>query len=114
MRTMRQRLVALLLLTVFLGAGTTLPGPDVLFHHLDGHADQPRAHFDPAGGCAGHAEKCTLGRAATGAGAAIAQAPGLLTLAAEAPPPAVRSAIGIVFADAAAIPHSRAPPAHVV
>lgn len=110
---MRQRLVAFLLLTIFLGAGTTLPGPDVLFHHLDGHADQQRVHFDPAGGCAGHVEECTLGRAATGASAAIAQAPVLHTAAAETPSLAVRSAVGVVPADLAAAPRSRAPPAHV-
>jgi hypothetical protein len=111
---MRQRLVAFLLLIVFLGAGTTVPGPDALFHHLNGHADQPRTHLDPAGGCGGHAEKCTLGRASTGTGAAVAQAPVLRTEAAEAPQPVVPSGIGIATADLAAIPHSRAPPAHVV
>jgi hypothetical protein len=111
---MRQRLLAFLLLTIFLGAGTTVPGPDALFHHLNGHADQLRTHLDPAGGCSGHAEKCTLGRAATGAGAAIAHAPVLSTQAAEVPPPAVAAAVGIVLADLAALPHSRAPPAHVV
>jgi hypothetical protein len=111
---MRQRLVAFLLLGVFLGAGTSVPGPDVLFHHLNGHADQLRTHLDPAGGCGGHAERCTLGRAATGAGAAITPAPVLSTRATETPPPALAAAVGTVSADLAALPHSRAPPAHVV
>lgn len=111
---MRQRLLAFLLLAVFLGAGTTVPGPDVLFHHLNGQAEQLRTHLDPAGGCGGHAEKCTLGRAATGTGAAIAHAPAFSTRFAEAPTPPVHSGVEIVLADLTAIPHSRAPPAHVV
>jgi hypothetical protein len=111
---MRQRLVAFVLLAVFFGAGTTVPGPDVLLHHLNGQAEQPRTHLDPAGGCGGHAERCTLGRPAIGAGAAVAQGAVLTTGLAEAPALPVHAAVEIVLAGLAAIPHSRAPPTHVV
>jgi hypothetical protein len=68
-----RRSLALLLLAIFLGAGTTLPGADaLLFHwHEPGTADH-RDHIEPAGGCASHADSCTLGRSASGAGAELA------------------------------------------
>lgn len=108
---MPRRQVALLLLAVFLGAGTTLPGPDALLHHGGGTAaDYPR-HIEPAGGCASHAEQCTLGRAATGASAALPAA----TVIRAAPPASAAAASAALFraghADAGRLPHSRAPPA---
>jgi len=111
---MQRRLLALVLLAVFLGAGTTVPGPDALLHHWTGQSDELRTHIEPAGGCGSHAERCTLGRAATGAGAAIAQAPVLRTELNDSPSPVITAAVRIVIADPDAIPHSRAPPAHVV
>ena len=67
-----RRFTALLLLAVFLGAGTTLPGPDaLLFHWGKAGAEQPRTHIEAAGGCASHLESCTLGRTATGSGASL-------------------------------------------
>ena len=66
-----QRIRALLLLALFLGAGTSLPGLDAtLYHwHPDRRADE--THFDPAGGCGGHADHCTLGRTPTGSGSVL-------------------------------------------
>jgi hypothetical protein len=111
---MQRRLVAFLLLAVFLGAGTTVPGPDVLLHHWTGQANEHRSHIEPAGGCGSHSEKCTLGRTATGAGAALVHDPVLRTDPTEFPSPASTLAVRIVIADPDAIPHSRAPPAHLV
>lgn len=70
-----RRSIALLLLAVFVGAGTTLPGADALLFHWGepGTADH-RGHIEPAGGCASHADDCTLGRTASGAGARLAHA----------------------------------------
>jgi hypothetical protein len=109
---MPRRLISLLLLTVFLGAGTTLPGPDVLVHHW-GVGQNQRAHIEPAGGCSSHAGHCTLGRTATGAGASIADAPVLRTeplagTALRLVPPTV-----VAGADHITLPQSRAPPAPV-
>jgi hypothetical protein len=108
---MQRRLVACLLLAVFLGAGTTLPGPDALLHHWGAQAGESRAHVEPAGGCGAHAEKCTLGRTATGAGAAIVTSPVLRTELLGSSSRAVIRVVEVVVADLDAIPHSRAPPA---
>lgn len=108
---MPRRHVALLLLAVFLGAGTTLPGPDALLHHWGGSAVDYPTHVEAAGGCASHAEQCTLGRTATGASAALVAAPIL-----RAAPPAAAAAVypGLLragHADLGRLPPSRAPPA---
>ena len=67
-----RRLVSLLLLAVFLGAGTTVPGPDALLYHWgDAGAEQSRAHIESAGGCGSHVEHCTLGRTAAGDAASL-------------------------------------------
>ena len=64
------RAKALLLLLVFLAAGTSLPSLDSLLFHGDmGASERGRIHVEPAGGCLDHAEHCVLGRTATGAGA---------------------------------------------
>ena len=63
---MTQRARAWLLLTLFLGAGTSLPSPDALLFHW--HVD-PLAglvHVEPAGGCTAHGDHCTLGRTPPG------------------------------------------------
>ena len=73
-----RRAVAFLLFLTVLAAGTTLPGADALLHHW-GSADpaEQRPHVEAAGGCGSHLEACTLGRAATGAGAALAREPAI-------------------------------------
>ncbi|HEX7336135.1 MAG TPA: hypothetical protein VF252_02910 [Gemmatimonadales bacterium] len=64
------RVKSLLLLLVFLAAGTSLPSLDsLLFHGEAGASQRGRIHLEPAGGCLDHAEHCVLGRTATGAGA---------------------------------------------
>jgi hypothetical protein len=108
---MQRRLVAFLLLTVFLGAGTTLPGPDALLHHWLGSAEQQRSHVEPAGGCGSHAEQCTLGRTATGAGAVVADAPVLRSTADGPAPEALLPDLPLVAADRSSLPQPRAPPA---
>ena len=106
-----RRSAAVFLLAVFIGAGTALPGPDALLHHWGGpDAADHRPHVEPAGGCAAHAESCTLGRTATGAGATLAHAPTVRLqpgggAAAELPPAHPHPA-----AHAGALPQSRAPP----
>ena len=87
-----RRLTAFLLLAVFLGAGTTLPGPDALLYHW-GRPDpeQHRTHVEAAGGCGSHLEGCSLGRAATGAEAVTAAGPLVrIRLDAAATDPGVR------------------------
>ena len=63
------RVQSLLLLLVFLAAGTSLPSLDGLLFHGAGHPERSQTHLEPAGGCLDHAEHCVLGRTATGAGA---------------------------------------------
>lgn len=108
---MPRRLVAFLLLAVFLGSGTTLPGPDALLYHWSGTSEEHRAHVEPAGGCTSHTEQCTLGRTATGAAAALAHGPALRVEPAgrrrTARPPALR----IPAVSRGTLPQPRAPPA---
>ncbi len=61
------RLRAVLLLALFLGAGTSLPGLDAVLYHRHGPDRSAGAtHLDPPGGCGGHADHCTLGRTPPG------------------------------------------------
>ncbi len=108
---MPRRLLALLLLATFLGAGTTLPGPDALIHHWSGQSEDYRAHAEPAGGCTSHTEQCTLGRSATGASATLALAPAVRVEGAESRATPVPPVVRILAADRGAIPQPRAPPA---
>jgi hypothetical protein len=64
------RLSAILLLVVFLGAGSSLPSLDALLYHEHGPDRMAGlAHVEPAGGCTSHAEHCTLGLTAPGSSA---------------------------------------------
>jgi hypothetical protein len=101
-----------LLLTVFLSAGTSLPGLDGLLFHLHaGEHQRAQIHVEPAGGCLDHAEHCVLGRTATGAGAVATP---LTEVRVE---PASRSALKPLPAQPGrsrtrgVIPQPRAPPA---
>jgi hypothetical protein len=106
---MTHRLRAWLLLVLFLGAGTSLPGADALFNHR--HAESFRVHFDPAGGCASHADHCTLGRMPPGSSSAVpvgfAARLALAAQAAHTAAPAARP----LQARRSLLPPSRAPPA---
>jgi hypothetical protein len=58
---------ALLLLALFLGAGTSLPSLDAVVYHRHGPDRLAgETHWDPAGGCGGHADHCTLSRTPPG------------------------------------------------
>jgi hypothetical protein len=105
------RIRALLLLALFLGAGTSLPGLDaVLYHqHPDGRADQ--IHFDPAGGCGGHADHCTLGRTPPGSRSLQPWAVDFRVVLGEAVPSVPALASRIIVASLRALPQPRAPPA---
>ena len=109
---MTRRGRAWLLLVLFLGAGTSLPSVDALLNHR--YTELFRVHFDPAGGCASHADHCTLGRTPPGTGAATP-----LTFAAR---PAFDHGIRRTTVPAARpvdrraslLPPSRAPPARPI
>jgi hypothetical protein len=100
---------AILLLAVFLSAGTTLPSLDGLLFHPGGDPGRAETHIEPAGGCSEHAGHCDLGRTATGASSLAAAA---VEVRVETPrPPAHPSPTPLVFhAGIAGTPHSRAPP----
>ncbi|HUF36252.1 MAG TPA: hypothetical protein VMN37_09890 [Gemmatimonadales bacterium] len=109
-----RRSVALLLFTVFLGAGTTLPGADALVHHWGGGGvEEQRPHLDPAGGCAGHTDSCTLGRTATGAGATLGHAATVRLEASGSAPHASAPDLRLPAAGRGALPQPRAPPVPV-
>jgi hypothetical protein len=101
---------AVVLLLVFLAAGTSLPSLDALAFHHDGSGERSRTHVEPAGGCLSHADQCTLGRTASGSGAV--GAPETETrLVADSRPDSPRSArLQPICADPGAQHHSRAPP----
>ena len=67
---MTRRARAWLLLTLFLGAGTSLPSPDALLFHWRVDPLAGRVHVEPAGGCTAHGDHCTLGRTPPGSRAA--------------------------------------------
>ena len=71
---MTRRARAWLLLTLFLGAGTSLPSPDALLFHWRVDPLAGRIHVEPAGGCTAHGDHCTLGRTPPGSRAAAALA----------------------------------------
>ncbi len=111
---MRRRLVAFLLLAVFLGTGTTLPSADALLHHVRGQPEDHRSHVEPDGGCTSHTEQCTLGRAAAGGQAVGAEAPVLRIEPASRAPAPTAPLTRVIAADRGAIPQPRAPPAPAV
>ena len=61
-RSVRQRLYAVALLTLFVGSGTGLPALDELLYHMGRDTSPPAgvAHFDAPGGCGAHSEHCVL------------------------------------------------------
>jgi len=109
-----RRSVAFLLLTVFLGAGTTLPGADALLYHWgQAGGEEQRSHIEPAGGCASHTESCTLGRTATGAGAALEHAPVVHLEQTGGAPAELVPDLPLIAAERGGIPQPRAPPVPV-
>jgi hypothetical protein len=61
-RSVRQRLYAVLLLSLFAGSGIGLPALDELLYHIGRDSAPPAgvAHFDAPGGCGAHSEHCAL------------------------------------------------------
>ena len=61
-RSVRQRLHAVLLLSLFAGSGVGLPALDELLYHIGRDSAPPAgvAHFDAPGGCGAHSEHCAL------------------------------------------------------
>jgi hypothetical protein len=106
---MTHRLRAWLLLVLFLSAGTSLPGADALLNHR--HPETFRVHFDPAGGCAAHADHGTLGRTPPGAGAAAPVAIATRAALDDGVPHAPVSSGRLPDARLSLLPPSRAPPA---
>ena len=109
-----RRSIALLLFAVFLGAGTTLPGADaLLFHSGDTGTAEHQPHIEPAGGCASHADDCTLGRTASGAGAELAHSALLRTEPVSTLPAGPVLDLPPIAAARGGIPQPRAPPVPV-
>ena len=102
---------ALVLLLVFLSAGTSLPSLDAMaYHGNDAGSERSRTHIEPAGGCLAHADGCSLGRTASGSGAVAAAEAESRLVAAGSPVTQHSPHIQPVCADPGALPHSRAPP----
>jgi hypothetical protein len=61
-RSIRQRLYAVLLLSLFAGSGIGLPALDELLYHIGRDSGPPAgvAHLDLPGGCGAHSEHCAL------------------------------------------------------
>jgi hypothetical protein len=102
---------ALLLLLVFLAAGTSLPSLDALaYHGIDVGSERSRTHIEPAGGCLSHADVCSLGRTASGTGAVASAQAESRVVPPGSPDTQLSSHLQPVCADPGALPHSRAPP----
>ena len=109
---MTHRLRAWLLLALFLSAGTSLPSADALLNHR--HPESFRVHFDPAGGCASHADHCTLARTPPGSRAAVPVAFGVGVAFDRATPQTSAPTARPLDARTSLLPPSRAPPAPTI
>jgi hypothetical protein len=105
---------ALLLLAVFLSAGTSLPSLDsLLFHQAAGEPQRSQTHVEPAGGCLDHAAHCGLARTASGSGA-ISAPSGEITTEGVLKPAAHEPSDRLCFTTHhTGIPQPRAPPARL-
>jgi hypothetical protein len=105
---------ALLLLAVFIGAGTTLPSLDALLYHTRGpDLEGSRIHLEPAGPCPSHGAHCTLGRAAPGSRALSTAA---TIIRPESSPPATRLLAPVppaLVSERHTLAQPRAPPAPI-
>lgn len=109
------RVKALLLLAIFLSAGTSLPSVDALAYHGEsGDSERSQPHVESAGGCLSHAGHCSLGRNAPGSNAGLTE-PRELRLDSTV---GSASLVEWVSAPASAvrrgIPQPRAPPVQIV
>ena len=102
---------ALLLLLVFLAAGTSLPSLDAIaYHGAHESSERSRTHVEPTGGCLNHADACSLGRTASGSGAVAGSETESRLLPTSNPVAQYSPQVQPVCADPGALPHSRAPP----
>jgi hypothetical protein len=114
-RTRRFQVKALLLLAVFLAAGTSLPSLDAVLYHSQGSEVQRwQSHVEDAGGCLDHSEHCVLGRTAPGSSAAAAHSGAIRTEPTRRPTPHRLPPQPQVAADRGTVPQPRAPPASLV
>jgi len=110
-RTGLAQLKAVLLLVVFLAAGTSLPSLDALAYHQD--SAEPRRsqpHVEPAGGCLNHSDHCGLSRGAPGSGSGLTPNHELRLDTTGASPHPLLQALAPARADHHGIPQPRAPP----
>ena len=108
------RIRAILLLAVFLSAGTSLPSLDALaFHQDSGAADKARTHVEQAGGCLSHAGHCSLG-SAPGSSAGLTEHRELRLDGTAGPSRLVHPAPAPASAVSPGIPQPRAPPVQFV
>lgn len=109
------RIRALLLLSLFLCAGTSLPSLDAVLYHRHG-AEQfaGDTHLDPAGGCGGHADHCTLGRTPPGSRSVQPWAVDFRITHGEAVPSVPALVARAIVPSLCALPQPRAPPASAV
>jgi hypothetical protein len=106
-----RRAKALLLLAVFLSAGTSLPSLDAMvYHHSDEQLDRSQSHIEPAGGCLSHSDHCSLGRSASGSGAVAALSSVARLEPISSPPRPCARRAEPACVDRTAIPQPRAPP----
>ncbi len=105
------RAKAILLLAVFLSAGTSLPSLDALLYHNGGmELERSQSHIEPAGGCLSHSDHCSLGRSASGSGA-VATLIGVVRLEpVSGPTQLFAPRVQPEFADRTGVPQPRAPP----
>ena len=105
------RIRAFLLLALFLCAGTSLPGLDATLYHWHPDRNPGETHFDPAGGCGGHADHCTLSRTPPGS-RSVEPRPTVFRVIAHDKVPAVQAPVSrIIVGSLRALPKPRAPPA---
>jgi hypothetical protein len=109
------RAKAVLLLAVFLSAGTSLPSLDALvYHHSGTELGRVPSHVEPAGGCLDHSGHCELGRTSSGSGAIVELGRGVRVEPTSRPAPARLPAWPYTKADRGTVPLPRAPPASTV
>ena len=102
---------ALLLLLVFLTAGTSLPSLDALTHHANAAEEtRSQSHIEPAGGCTSHSGHCALGRSAPGSSAGPADSRELRINSAVGTPSHLPQSQAPLSSAHVGIPQSRAPP----
>lgn len=102
---------ALVLLLVFLTAGTSLPSLDALTHHANAAEEtRSQSHIEPAGGCTSHSGHCALGRSAPGSSAGPADSRELRINSAVGTPRHLPQSHAPLSHNHLGVPQSRAPP----